>query len=115
MKEELLRLIQEQQRLLTRTAQFIKTSNGRINALIDSGYLLRLELTAEGLLFVPTPGDSFRLKDKITSLFGITFTRCTTDFALYQWTTTSDFYDIQITIEANEVINMSGTLPTPMP
>lgn len=88
---------------------FFEHNKAFIQHLIDEQLLRGIEVTSEGLVFSPL--SALDLARVLAEHYGWTFSR-ERDGTLYKWVTTSNEFNCQIIIEANENIDMTGTVVT---
>jgi hypothetical protein len=104
--------VRNQVTICHRQRDFLELNRGQIEQLELECLLDSILLTEQGLEFVPA-GDGYKLCLRLVRWLDVTFTRQSEDFAIYQWVT--EYNGLTITIQANEVISMNGTIPSPIP
>lgn len=102
--------IANQRNMLDQIEVFLAESSDFIDCLCDEHDLIdRIELTQDYLIFHPL-GERQALVEVLEDNFDCVFTRSSIDSGVYQWDTTPTGYNFTLRIQANEVINLSGTL-----
>lgn len=106
---QILQRIAEKKSLLNKAEAFVHTHEALLTVLDSMQLVKELQVTEDGLVFVPNK-DVYQLFDLLTSQLNITFTRQSDDYHCYQWMSTKD--GVLLTIQANEIIDHTGEIPT---
>ena len=102
--------VKNQRNMLDEVERFLADSSSLIDGLCDEHELIdKMELTQDHLIIHPL-GERQALVEVLEDNFDCIFTRSAVDSGVYQWDCTPTNYNFTLRIQANEVIDLSGTL-----